>query len=144
MKKLSILTFIAIILFSCTTDDDSPNFHYETLPVEEAIIPESFEWNETYDITLEYKLPSTCHTFFSVYYEHDQDDETKRIIAVISRVTDDAICSDESRTKEHTFQIEATQEEDYVFKIWKGTDPENDEDIFEEITVAVTKDTEQE
>lgn len=135
MKKLSIITFIALILSSCLDNsNDFPVFHYEVLPIEEATIPTSFEWNETYDITITFQLPNGCHSFHSLYYKHD---DSNRIVAAYSLVADDIACTEALITEEHTFQVKATQEEDYVFKIWKGLD-ENDEDIFDEITVPVT------
>lgn len=135
MKKLLALAFFVVIFSSCSdTGNDSPNFHYEILPIEEATIPATFEWNETYDITIKIQLPNGCHTFHNLYYRHDG---TNRIVAAYSLVADDITCTEALITKEHTFQVKATQEEDYVFKLWKGVDDDG-EDIFEEITVPVT------
>ncbi len=40
------------------------------------------------------------------------------------------------RQEEYAFPVEATQEEDYVFKFWKGKNNEG-EDVYEEVVIPV-------
>lgn len=136
MKKILFLTFITVLLAACSdVGNDLPDFHYEVLPIKEATIPASFELDETYDITIKYDLPNGCHSFHNLYYKHDDD---SRIVAVYSLVQDDVACTEAIVTEEYTFQVKASQEEDYTFKLWKGVD-DDDEDIFEEVVVPVTE-----
>lgn len=140
MKKILHITLLALVFTSCIDNtDDFPKFHFTVLPITEATFPSSFTLNETYEITIKYSLPNGCHNFHSLYYKHD---DTSRIIAVNSLVYDELACTEALITEEYTFNVNATQEEDYVFKLWKGVD-ENDDDIFEEITVPVTDSNEQ-
>jgi hypothetical protein len=134
MKKLISIAFIALLYTSCSENEEA-NFYYVVLPVEEATIPASFEWNQTYDITLKYELPNGCHFFYSLYYKTE---DTKRVIAINAIVNDEDACTEALITKEHTFKIKATQKERYILKIYKGID-EDGESIFEEITVPVTE-----
>jgi hypothetical protein len=135
MKKIIFIAFFAVLFASCTdNDNDNQTFHYEILPIEEATIPSSFEWNETYDITLKFNLPNGCHHFHSLYYKYD---DNERIVAVYSIVENNVACTEALIQKEHTFQVKATQEDAYTFKIWKGLD-DNDDDIFDEVIVPVT------
>ncbi len=67
MKKGIVLLFFSLmctLFYSCDLDDDdAQNFHFTTLTVLEADVPESFELNETYDIEVTYLRPNSC-TFF--------------------------------------------------------------------------------
>ncbi|MEI6865211.1 hypothetical protein [Flavicella sp.] len=137
MKKLFMLLMVTLVISSCNDDDiDLPDYHYEYLPIEEAIIPSTFTLNETYDITITYILPNECYSFNSVSFEIDQEDETSRILAVLTLVDDVTTCTEELITEEYTFEFTATQEEEYTFKLWKGYDDEG-ESIFDEIIVPV-------
>ena len=135
MKRIALLLFLAFSLNSCMNDDDDyQKFHIDILPIEEAIIPDSFEWNQEYEITLKYKLPNGCYHFHSVYY---RTEETNRTLAFYAVVDEDKPCTEAIVEEEYTFKLTATQKADYTFKIWKGVD-EDEEDIFEEIVVPVT------
>jgi hypothetical protein len=135
MKRILYFALFTLLFTSCqNNNDDYPDFHFAVLPIEEATIPSSFELGETYEITLKYSLPNSCHSFYSLYYRYD---EANRIVAINSFVDDESECTEALISKEYSFDVKVTQEEDYVFKLWKGVD-DDDEDIFEEITVPVT------
>jgi hypothetical protein len=132
MKKLVIL-FFGLLMFQSCLDDDGPKYNYELLPIDEAITPESFTFGETHDITIKYSLPNGCYQFNGLYYEYQ---DTTRVVAVNSRVRLDVACTEEIRQEEYTFPVNVNQEEDYVFKFWKGVDNDG-ENIFEEVVVPV-------
>ncbi len=133
MKQLFFALLFSSLFIACNNDDDAPNYHFEVLKIDEASIPTEFELNETYDITVKYTLPNGCHSFYSLYFQHKN---ASRIVAINSYVKDNVACTEAAITKEYTFQLRASQSEDYVFKLWKGVDDDN-EDIFEEIIVPV-------
>ncbi len=132
VKKILIITIVIFTLFSCSLDDDS-SFRISTLPIKEAIVPDSFEFGQFYDITVYYDLPDGCHSFYNLFYQHDG---ASRIVAINSLVDTESACTLAIIEKEYTFSVEATQEEDYTFKFWKGTD-NNGDDIFVEVIVPV-------
>jgi len=134
MKQLLFALLFSTLFIACNQNDDGPNYHFEVLKIDEATIPSSFELNQTYDITVKYTLPNGCHHFHSLYFQHEN---TSRIVAINSYVEEDVPCTEAQITKEYTFQLRASQSEDYKFKLWKGLD-NDDEDIFEEIIVPVT------
>ncbi|GGF63243.1 hypothetical protein [Wenyingzhuangia marina] len=133
MKRLLFISIFALFLTSCLKDDDNPNYHFDTIPVESIELPDSFELNEVYDITINYNLPDSSHTFYQLYYEYN---DKERIVAVITYVNEDVAATGPVINKDHTFRLTATQEDEYIFKVWKGKD-ENNEDIYETITVPV-------
>ena len=134
MKKTALLLFGLLVFYSCLNDDnDTPNYVFEYLPIDSVITPESFVFGETDSITVKYTLPNGCYNFDRIYYETK---DTTRIVAVTAYVELDVNCTQVAIEEEHKFAVKASQEEDYVFKFFKGTDS-NGENIFEEVIVPV-------
>jgi hypothetical protein len=132
LKKLTILSLALVLFGSCLKDDD-PIFNYELLPVDEAILPASFTFGAQDTIAIKYTLKNSCYLFDNLYYEYQ---DTARIVAVNALVSLDVTCAEIISQKEYKFVVNVEQEEDYVFKFWKGTDS-NGENIFEEFIVPV-------
>ncbi|WP_405610138.1 hypothetical protein [Polaribacter sp. Asnod1-A03] len=133
MKKLTLLLFGLIVFSSCLKDSDTLNYTYEYLPIDEAITPDSFTFGEVDTIHIKYSLPSYCYSFDRIYYETQ---DTTRIVAVTAFVDLEADCAEAIVQEEYKIPILATQEEDYVFKFFKGVDSDG-ENIFDEIIVPV-------
>ncbi len=134
-KKVLLVTIVIFTLFSCSIDDDSSNFSIETLPIKEAIVPTEFIFGESYTLKVIYDLPSGCHSFYDLFYKHE---DTARIVAINSIVDNNQSgCTLALIEKEFTFVVNVRQSEDYTFKFWRGTD-DNGDDIFEEIVVPVS------
>ena len=133
MKKIILLFAGLFIFYSCLNNDDSPNFTYEYLAIDEAITPASFTFGEVDTIAVKYSLPSGCYSFDHLYYEVK---DTTRIVAITALVNLDDACTQATIEEEYKFVVKATQEEDYVFKFYKGTDG-NGENIFEEVIIPV-------
>jgi len=136
MSKNFLVTILIIsTLFSCSLDDDgnNSNFSIKTLPIKEAVVPASFDFGQSHEITVFYDLPDGCHTFRNLFY---QQEGTSRIVAVNSLVDDTANCTLAIIEKEFTFTVNVTQSQDYTFKFWKGTDS-NGDDIFDDVIVPV-------
>jgi hypothetical protein len=133
MKKI-ILLFAGLLLFySCLNNDDQLNFGYELLPIDEYTTPTSFTFGEKDTIKIKYSLKNECYTFDNIHY---QSEDTTRTIAVRAIVNLDKACAEIITQKEFNIIVTATQEEDYLFKFWKGKDS-NGENIFEEVIVPV-------
>ena len=132
LKKLTVLC-LGIVLFNSCLGDNEPNFTFEILPIDEAIVPASFTFGEQDTIAIKYSLRSSCYSFDNLYYEYQ---DTTRIVAVRAYVSLDEACALVLTQKEYKFAVNVSQEEDYVFKFWKGTD-DTGENIFEEIIVSV-------
>lgn len=135
MRKIFILSIVAAVLFSCSLDDDSANFSFEILPIEEVDIPEEFTLGEVYPITVTYERPTNCHSFRDFYYLKENNERT---VAIISTVFEQDNCEDlTDASLTATFNFQVTSNGSYIFKFWQGQD-ENEEDIFLEIEVPVT------
>lgn len=135
MKRFFLSLTLVFLFVSCFTDDDTNNFKLETLPIKEAIVPDSFNFGSQHEITIKYDLPDGCHSFYDLFYQYQ---DTTRVVAVNSLVHQDLNCTEALIEEEYTFIVNVVQHEDYIFKFWKGTDS-NDENIFEEIIVPVNE-----
>ena len=111
MKKVLIL-LLSLVALSCSLDDENnviENYHVEILPIESAIVPESFNYGEEHEITVTYLRPNSCHN--------------ERTVAIMSTVLDNnQNCLELNDEQQRTFTLEATQTENYVFKFWQGED----------------------
>ena len=65
MRKLFFICVAASLLLgvSCSLNDDGPNFHFTPLQITSAELPDSFNMNETYQITVTYTIPDGCTGF---------------------------------------------------------------------------------
>ena len=137
MKKIILLLIsFSFILTSCSVNDNTPteNYHIEILPVESAIVPESFVYGENHEITISYIRPNSCYAFNDIYYLKDNN---VRTVAVMNTVYDNVVnCQDLQDIEQKTFTVEATQLENYIFKFWQGVD-DNGEDLYLTIEVPV-------
>ncbi|MFC7446007.1 MULTISPECIES: hypothetical protein [Mesoflavibacter] len=122
MKKVLIL-LLSLVALSCSLDDENnviENYHVEILPIESAIVPESFNYGEEHEITVTYLRPNSCHAFNDFYYVKDNNERT---VAIMSTVLDNnQNCLELNDEQQRTFTLEATQTENYVFKFWQGED----------------------
>lgn len=135
MKKIIFAFFSLILLFSCS--DDDTNYHYELLPIDEAIVPEEFEFGKIYDITVKYIRPDDCYINSDILYEYDFD---ARNIAVISTYVENNNCESLDSEEELTFRVQALQHSPYIFKFWQGDD-DNGNPIYLIIEVPVITNT---
>jgi hypothetical protein len=134
MKKITLLLFGLLIFNSClNNDNDTPNYTFEYLPIDSAITPASFTLGAIDTITVKYTLPNGCYSFDRIYYETK---DTTRIVAITAFVELDENCTEALIQEEKKFAVKASQEEDYVFKFFKGIDS-NGDNIFEEVIVPV-------
>ena len=134
MKRIFFVLFTIVIFVSCSTDEGS-TYHYELLPVADAIVPEEFEFGKIYTIEVKYIQPDDCYVYSEVLYEYDNDD---RNIAIISTVLDDKVCSLTENENQMSFKVHALQANTYKFKFWQGDDDEgNPIRLIKEVPVIV-------
>jgi len=131
-RKIFFVIFAVLLMASCS-DDDSYDYHYELLPIEEALVPEEFEYGQIYNISVKYIVPDDCYINSDILYEYNDD---ARNVAVISLVIESNDCETVDLEQELTFQVHALQASPYIFRFWQGDD-ENGEPIYLVIEVPV-------
>lgn len=133
MKKIIVLFAGLFLFYACLNNDDQVNYGYEILPIDEFTTPESFTFGQKDTVKVKYTLKNGCYNFDNIYYEYQ---DTARIVGVRAIVYLDENCTDVITQREFDIIVTATQEEDYVFKFYKGVDA-NGDNIFEEAIVPV-------
>jgi len=131
-RKIFFVIFAVLLMVSCS-DDESNEYHYELLPIEEALVPEEFEYGQIYNISVKYIVPDDCYINSDILYEYNED---ARNVAVILLVIDSNDCETINLEQELTFQVHALQASPYIFRFWQGDD-ENGEPIYLIIEVPV-------
>jgi hypothetical protein len=134
MKRLIPLIALFFILNSCSTDN-GPRYSLVLLPVDSVSMPTSFTLGGTYQITMHYKKPSTCHYFNTLYYDKNLN---VRTIAIENAVEERSDCQTLSNTiVDYSFNFLVTSNGgSYIFKFWQGKDA-NGNDIFLQYEVPV-------
>ncbi len=125
MKKVKIILafFLATIFTGCLDDDDTIAFFYDAVAIEEVTIPDQFTRGETYEITVSYFRPSTCHSFSGFDYDGFGNERTVAVINVV--INDhDTTCEDLEETDliEESLNFFVGQEDSYIFRFWQGRD----------------------
>ena len=132
IKKIFFVLFAVILMVSCS-DDDSYEYHYELLPIEDAVVPEEFIRGEVYDISVTYIVPSDYYVNSDILYEYDLE---ARNVAVISLVIESNDVETINVEQELTFKVHALQKSPYLFRFWQGDD-DNGDPIYLTIEVPV-------
>ncbi len=133
MKRYLLILLTAITLSSCSPNDYDENYYFEYITVTTVDVPDEFTHGETYQLHIRYELPDNCTAYY--HYDYIYDD-TSRIIATIGIVYDSEDCESEVSEGEYIINVEALQDEPYIFKFWQGEDNDG-EDIFLIVEVPV-------
>jgi len=132
LRKIFFVIFAVVFMVSCS-DDDSNDYHYELLAIEDAVVPEQFEYGGIYNISVSYIVPDDCYVNNDILYEYDNN---ARNVAVISLVAESSDCETIEVEKELIFQVQALQPSPYLFRFWQGED-DNGEPIYLTVEVPV-------
>lgn len=138
MMKRFLVLGCALVLFgvtSCSLDDDGPNFHFTSLEITGADLPEFFELNQTYRIDITYLRPDNCTTYEGL--DIAKGDTTLRSVVAIGAVrTDLDDCLEEVTEGQAFFNFSVIYDEPYVFRFYQGDDADG-EPLYFETTVPV-------
>ncbi|MEM8764296.1 MAG: hypothetical protein AAGD88_10820 [Bacteroidota bacterium] len=139
MKRIPMV-FLSLVLmctYSCNLDDDEPNFHFTTLSVVSANLPDTFDLFSTYVVEVTYLRPNSC-TFFEGF-DVSGTEETERVVAVIGTVITDSetACNEQAEEVTASFRFRVNFTEDYTFRFYTGLDSEGNGEYIE-YTVPVT------
>lgn len=140
MKKifLYVIAISAIVTMeSCSLEDDDANFEFQYLEITDAEVPESFDFNEVYQIKVHYLRPNDC-TFFEGFDVYKEEETTRQVVVIGSVLTDQSDCTEVAQEVEATFDFQVIYKNDYLFKFYTGTDAEGNAE-FMEIEVPVNQ-----
>ena len=83
MKKVFLYVILALTAASCSLDDGNQYTADELVPIESVVLPDTLDFQETYDFEITYERPTDCHSFLGYSYDSQ---ENERTIAVINRI----------------------------------------------------------
>lgn len=130
-KKIIVLAaFIAFIGNGCSLDNDEPNFHFTALEIVDAELPESFDFNETYEISVNYLKPDNCTNYEG--FDIVKDSLTVRNVVAIGSVrTDVDDCTEEAIEQTASFNFTVIYREPYKFKFYTGDNSDGEAEYLE-------------
>lgn len=137
-KKLVLLAvFIALINNGCSIEDDDANFYFTALEIVDAELPESFDYNKTYEILVNYIKPDSCTNYEG--FDVVKDLLTVRNVVAIGSVrTDKDNCTVESIEQTASFNFKVIYTDPYTFKFYTGDNSEGEAQYLE-VVVPVNK-----
>ena len=129
-KKLILLAIVmAFINNGCSIEDDDANVDVE--------LPESFDYNETYEILVNYIKPDSCTNYEG--FDVVKDSLTVRNVVAIGSVrTDTDNCTVESIVQTASFYFKVIYTDSYTFKFYTGENSEGGAQYLE-VVVPVNK-----
>jgi hypothetical protein len=135
MKKLLVL-LIGLLLFTCSSSDDSLDNYQEAMPIETVNLPEEFILNQEYEIVVTYLRPTACHAFNDIFYQKHLNETTIYVIGTV--FINNGNCTALNTELEASFNFKATQTGASIFKFWQGED-DNGEEIYLTVEVPVVE-----
>ncbi len=136
MKRLFLLIFLVFLGFSVDScnKDDGTTIEFTALQISSAELPQSFDLNGTYEITVTYSIPDGCTSFEG--FEVEQKDTTTREVVAIGWRPLELQCTQVVTDSEESFLFNVVHDQPYLFRFWQGEDS-NGDPIFLEIEVPV-------
>ncbi len=135
--KIILVFFLVLIMPGCV-DDDNTRFFFEAVKIEEVTIPDQFVRGETYEITVSYFRPSSCHAFSG--FEYDGVGNERTVVAISVIIDNGTTCQDPDiiGLTEESFTFFVGNEDSYVFRFWQGRDDQgNNQFLTIEVPVAI-------
>lgn len=127
-----LLALTALINNACSIEDETPNFHFTALEIVSAEVPESFDFNETYVISVNYLKPDGC-TFFEGFDVIKEDVTVRNVVAIGSVRTDIDACTQAIIEETATFNFTVIHSDPYIFNFYTGDDSNGDPKYLEVI-----------
>lgn len=140
MKRF--LTGLPILLYlllnsGCDVSDDGAKYHFVPLQITAVDMPESFQLNETYNISVTYLRPNECTGFqgFDVISDESEDHTIRQVVAIGAEF-EESPCEEINEELQANFQFICLYSKPYIFRFYTGED-EAGEPQYLEVEVAV-------
>lgn len=142
MKRSFLVLMTLITLNSCSIDDDAPNINYELAQITGSNLPDEFVFNETYNITVDYILPSECHNFASIDARragNTAEDRSKIYVGIVSAIVSGSICDENTSgdSGSSSFSLFIDELDEYTFYFWTGIGSNNQPEYTEVVVPVV-------
>jgi len=133
MKKVFLLLGVLGLVTSCSLDDDTEQYSFEAVAVDDATLPDTLVFGQVYHFPVSYTPPTNCYEFYG--FDYKREDST-RYVAVINRVVENETCQENTVQVQQELDFEVLYRHKYVFKFYQGVDA-NEEPVYLTKTVPV-------
>lgn len=123
------LAAVVLLYSGCSLEDDELSYRFVNLGIVEARLPEFFELNHTYEISVTYLQTNGCITFegFDVSTEATT---TRRVVAIGTEALDQA-CTQAIVPMEASFQFVCVYSDTYIFRFYAGENEAGEAEFLE-------------
>ncbi len=132
MRKMGMLLLVTtvFILGGCSIEDDHVNFQFTALQITDVDVPESFEFNQNYVISVTYVKPDGC-TFYEGFDVQKEALTVRNVVAIGSVRTDNDICTQEVVEETASFNFSVIYTDPYTFKFYTGENSDGEAEYLE-------------
>lgn len=122
MKRIIPIRWLAIFLlgfsfYGCEIEPGE-NFHFTTLSITAAELPEEFVLDQVYDIPVTLMIPDGCTSFEG--FDSTIGIGNTRTVVAIGTVASDVSCTQAVEMVEESFQVSIIYTDTYVFRFYQG------------------------
>lgn len=122
----------ALVVLSCSLDDDRTNFNYTTLETVSASLPDTFELGRIYNVDVKLLRPDECTFSETFQVQRDFTDSTNiRTIAAVGIVLEEDECAEANDEIQDTFRFEVLYTDPYLFRFYTGDNAEGEAEFLE-------------
>ena len=132
MKKFSrMLALSAALVFGgCSLEDDDVNFHFTALGITDVDVPEAFDLNQNYVISVTYLKPDACTNYEG--FEVRKEALTVRNVLVVGSVrSDSGPCTQAIIEETASFNFSVLYKDPYTFKFYTGENSDGEPEYLE-------------
>lgn len=101
-------------------NDDGVNFHYESLKIVSAELPESFNLHQVYTIKANILRPDDCTLIEG--FDVTRASTTTRNVVAVGAILEREDCKTLDQEVQDSFQFEVLYSEPYLFRFYSGED----------------------
>jgi len=135
MKNILFILFTVFIFNQCSIDDDTPQQHFEMLPVESISFPNEFVLNNTYTIEFTFLRPTNCHAYNNMVIIKEGANRTLGVNALVFENDNCAPLTTNASALQH-FEFKVIYDQVYHFHVWKGKDAQGN-DVYDDYDIPV-------
>jgi hypothetical protein len=133
--RFGLVLLLAFTLSNCNNSDDTVQYNFVALQAVSAELPESFQLNNTYTISVDLILPNGCTSYEG--FDITQDGTTIRNVVAIGSSRTDMQCIQIVEQITEEFQFICKYTEPYLFRFYTGLTEDGAPQYFE-VEVPVT------
>lgn len=126
IMKLRLMFFavMTLVFSSCEVEEEGLRVSYEILPIEEVVLPNTFNFGQEYAIPVKFVNPTTCHVFSGFDVDAHLNERT---ISLVAAKLDGGNCEDQSQLQvEQDLYFKAASNGSYILKFYKGMDSDGE------------------